>query len=242
MPPAARTRGQEVSQRLLNDIRSGAFAVGAKLPPERELMVRYAVGRNTLREAVQGLAALGLVSVRAGSGTTVLEPDGTPAIAHSVATTTFADRAVDDLLEFRLLLEPDAAAKAAERASTADHSALRQALADYQGAARERSERRADIYDLDVAFHRTVAVAAHNAVYLSVIDTTAQLLRGAMREADRSEGDISLAAEEHAMIAHHILLGDAAAAKSAMAEHIAAGHARRLSAVPKKQGRLSESN
>jgi GntR family transcriptional repressor for pyruvate dehydrogenase complex len=47
------------------------FKPGQKLPPERELMTRHAAGRDTIREAVQGLGALGMLEVKAGFGTTV---------------------------------------------------------------------------------------------------------------------------------------------------------------------------
>jgi GntR family transcriptional repressor for pyruvate dehydrogenase complex len=220
---ASGTWGKAVSQGLISDIQTGVFVQGTKLPPERALMARYSVGRNTLREAVHGLVALGMLEVRAGVGTTVRMVDGAHALDRSVAGALFHEAAVDDLLEFRLLLETDAAARAAERAEAPDHAAIREALADYQDAVRLGTA----IYEKDVAFHRAIANATHNAIYVKVIDTTAQLLIGAMREADRAPGDIAAAAQEHALVAHHILLGDSAAAEHAMRTHILAGNERR---------------
>ena len=63
--------------------------------------------------------------------------------------------------------------------------------------------------------------------YLEVIDMSSQLFMGAMRAADRAPGDVLKAAQEHALIAHHVLLGDAAAASKAMRAHILAGNERR---------------
>lgn len=221
---AHQTLGQEVAERLRSDLVSGVFEPGAKLPPERALMARYSAGRNTVREAVQRLAALGMLEVKAGYGTTVSRPDGRVAIAHSLAGRPLDEAALVDLAEFRLLLEGEAASLAAQRAVPEDLALIREKLAAYQDAVR-RSE---DVYTHDVAFHRAVCAAAHNSFYLQVIDTSSQLFQGAMRAADRAPGDILKAAEEHALIAHYVLLGEAGAARRAMRAHIQAGSERRL--------------
>ena len=221
---AHQTLGQEVAERLRGDLIGGVFKPGEKLPPERELMTRYSAGRNTVREAVQRLVALGMLEVKAGYGTTVSRPDGRVAIAHSLTGRPLDEAALVDLAEFRLLLEGEAASLAAQRATPEDLALIREKLASYQDAVR-RSE---DVYAHDVAFHRAVSSAAHNSFYLQVIDTSSQLFQGAMRAADRAPGDIVKAAEEHALIAHHVLLGDGDAARRAMRAHIQAGHERRL--------------
>jgi GntR family transcriptional repressor for pyruvate dehydrogenase complex len=218
------TLGQQVARRLMHDLNSGAFKQGDKLPTQIELMTRYSAGRNTVREAVQGLVALGLLEVRAGFGTTVCRIDGQAVMARTVSATKLDEAAMNDLLEFRLLLEGEAAALASERAAATDHNAIRAALADYQDAVR-RSE---EVYAQDVAFHRAIADATHNRLYVGVIDTSSQLFQKAMQAADRAPGDIFEAAAEHALIAHHILAGDGESARAAMRDHIVAGNNRRL--------------
>ena len=221
---AHQTLGQEVVERLRGDLTGGVFKPGEKLPPERELMMRYNAGRNTVREAVQGLVALGMLEVKAGHGTTVSRPDGRVAIARSMTDRPLDEAALVDLAEFRLLLEGEAASLAALRATPGDLALIRGKLAAYQDAVR-RSEA---VYPHDVAFHRAVSTAAHNSFYLEVIDMSSQLFQGAMQAADRAPGDVLKAAEEHALIAHHVLLGDADAARKAMRAHILAGNERRL--------------
>lgn len=218
------TLGQEVARRLSQDLNSGVFKQGDKLPTQLELMTRYSAGRNTVREAVQGLVALGLLEVRAGFGTTVCRIDGQAVLARTVSATKLDEVAMDDLLEFRLLLEGEAAALASDRASASDHESIRTALAAYQDAVR-RSEA---VYAHDVAFHRAIADATHNRLYVGVIDTSSQLFQKAMQAADRAPGDIFEAAAEHALVAHHILAGDGDSARTAMRDHIVAGNNRRL--------------
>lgn len=221
---ARQTLGQEVSQRLRQDLIAGVFRPGERLPTERDLMARYSAGRNTVREAVQGLVALGMLEVRAGYGTTVTRVDGRAAIARSVADRPLNEEALRDLVEFRLLVEGEAASLAATRATDEDLTLIRQKLADYQDAIR-RSE---DVYAHDVDFHRAVSAASHNGFYLQVIDTSSLLFQVAMRVADTGPGDIFRAAEEHALISHHVLLGDGEAARKAMQAHILASDQRRL--------------
>ena len=222
----ARTRGQRVAQQLLDDITTGVFEQGSKLPPERELMTRYGVGRNSLREAVQSLVAMGVLDVRAGAGTTVRMIDGSAAITQSFTTAMLQEAASDDILELRVLLEVDAAARAAERANDEELQGIRTTLAAYQDAVR----RNEDLYARDVDFHRAIATGAHNRIYLSVIDTTSQLLERVMRAGHHTSADVRAAATEHALIAHHILLGDAASAASAMRGHLMSSDERRLQA------------
>ena len=59
---------KEVAQRMLDDFSKGQYAVGDRLPAERELAIEYEVSRPTVREAVIALEVQGIVEVRLGSG------------------------------------------------------------------------------------------------------------------------------------------------------------------------------
>jgi len=77
LPPAlpasisATTRYARVAQALLAEISEGRYPVGARLPTEAELEARFRVSRHTVRAAIRHLRDLGLVTARAGIGTTV---------------------------------------------------------------------------------------------------------------------------------------------------------------------------
>jgi DNA-binding FadR family transcriptional regulator len=58
----------DITQRLLREILRGEISAGAKLPPERELAVRFNTNRNTLREALRNLATMNLIAARQGDG------------------------------------------------------------------------------------------------------------------------------------------------------------------------------
>jgi GntR family transcriptional repressor for pyruvate dehydrogenase complex len=210
------TRGQEVLERLRADLNGEEFKPGDRIPTERELMVRYSAGRNTVREAVQSLVALGRLEVKAGFGTTVTGSDGRTALAQSLGEVDMDESALQDMLDFRLVFEGETASLAAQIATDEELAEIRKSLAGYQDAVR----RNEDVYDKDVAFHRAIAAASHNSIYTQAIDLGFPALRKWMRDSDREPSDLATAAAEHSLVAHYIAIGDANAAKDAMRLHI----------------------
>jgi DNA-binding GntR family transcriptional regulator len=82
-----------VSQTLLDDIAQGRYAVGERLPGEAELEKRFGVSRQTVRQAIRHLRELGLVTARAGVGTTVMARESLPRTALAV-------NSIPELLQF----------------------------------------------------------------------------------------------------------------------------------------------
>lgn len=70
-PPARRRLHEDVADQLRDAILDGHYAVGQKLPPERELADEFQVNRTSVREAIKVLEGVGLVRVRQGDGVTV---------------------------------------------------------------------------------------------------------------------------------------------------------------------------
>ncbi|TXG93407.1 MAG: GntR family transcriptional regulator, partial [Rhodocyclaceae bacterium] len=151
-----------VAASLEKRILEGSLKPGDRLPPERELATELGVSRPSLREAIQKLASKGMLQSRQGGGTFV-----TAALEKS-----FFDPWQDmmgsypnlreDMLEFRRMLEGQAAEWAAERATEADLQRLEQAFAAMTEAfAGDDLERRSTT---DIAFHQAVGEAAHNAL------------------------------------------------------------------------------
>ena len=152
----ADTIADELEMRILD----GSLKTGDRLSPERKLALELGVSRPSLREAMQKMVSKGLLTTRHGGGTFVTDR----LVAY------FADPWQDmfkghpllhrDILEFRQMLEGQAAALAAERATDADISAL-----DAAHAALETAYAGDDIgacIEADVVFHQAIAQAAHN--------------------------------------------------------------------------------
>src|SRR5574343_1931678 len=149
-----------VASTLERRILEGSLKAGDRLPPERELAAELGVSRPSLREAIQKLASKGMLQSRQGGGTYVTD----------ALETSFSDpwqemlgnypNLREDMLEFRRMLESQAAEWAAERATEADLVRLDQTFASLMPAlATDDTDLR---WDADIAFHQAVGDAAHN--------------------------------------------------------------------------------
>ena len=128
---------QQFADQLRGMINRGEYPPGSYLPPERELSQQFGVSRTSLREALIALETVGLVRVRVGDGVSVVGPEAPTAEPSAPASDRVLDRAryrnpwvldpelgiVADfdaeippfsLLQARRLVEPEAAALAAE--------------------------------------------------------------------------------------------------------------------------------
>ena len=151
-----------VAASLERRILEGSLKSGDRLPPERELATEFGVSRPSLREAIQKLASKGMVQSRQGGGTYVT----------NALEATFFDPWQDmmgshpnlreDMLEFRRMLEGQAAEWAAERATEADLTRLGQRFSALNASfSNENMDQRSEA---DIAFHQAVGEAAHNAL------------------------------------------------------------------------------
>jgi DNA-binding FadR family transcriptional regulator len=156
-----RAKAGGVEEELRARIAGGAWAVGARVPSERQLADEFGVARNTVRKALASLAEAGLISATIGRGTFVANaiPPGLSLALRQAARPI----APFDAIEVRLLLEPPAAALAATRASSSDYAALDRALqGSFAAEGYEEFER------WDAALHSAVIAASRNAFLIDL--------------------------------------------------------------------------
>src|SRR5207247_1971911 len=118
----------------------GALSRGARMPPERELAKMFGVSRNSLRQALKVLQVMGLVQQRTGYGTYLsLEPS--QILREPMRFLLLVDPVSHaELLEVRLIMEPELAAKAAERATLADLLEMQACLERMEQAGEDREK------------------------------------------------------------------------------------------------------
>lgn len=150
--------------RLRQQITSGAWDVGTRIPAEPELAELIGVGRNTVREAVQSLVHAGMLERRQGSGTYVISSSelGT-AMGRQIAGAHQRD-----VLEVRRSLEVEVARLAALRRTEEQVVELR-ALRDSRSEALASGDLERMV-ETDLRLHRTLAQAAHNPVLLALYE------------------------------------------------------------------------
>jgi GntR family transcriptional regulator, transcriptional repressor for pyruvate dehydrogenase complex len=197
-------------------IQRGDYAVGTRLPAERELASRLEVSRPSVREALIALEVEGFVEVRPGSGIHVIAHKRA-ASARRIAASTFGPF---EVIRARQLIEGELAALAAERADKAQVAALRESIAAMK---RDIAAAVAPVRG-DRLFHIGIAQAADNGPLLR---TVAELFDerhnpvfeqlGQHFENGRSWRKAVL---EHQAVVAAIAKGDADAARLAMHLHL----------------------
>jgi len=205
-------------ERIRELIATGEWGPGTRLPRENDLARQLGISRNSLREAVRALSLTRVLEVRQGDGTYVssLEPDELlePTLSN---THLLRGRTVLELFEVRRILEPHAAAVAAERGGSEVIAALRQEL-DRMYAAEDRAEQ---LIEADAAFHDVIASAPGNGVLRALLRSlSTTTARARLWHGIAERGALDLAREEHARIFVAIAAGDQEQARAAALLHI----------------------
>lgn len=148
-------------------IQTGELAEGAQLPTERELALSFGVARNTVRQALDRLEDDGILVRQVGRGTFVRRAPERPAAEAPapLQAVTLSQRMREsspaDLMEVRLIIEPQSAALAANRASSNDIERIREAL-----RASISARGLAEFEHWDAQLHLRVFEATKNAVLI----------------------------------------------------------------------------
>jgi GntR family transcriptional repressor for pyruvate dehydrogenase complex len=189
---------------------------GDKLPSERELAEMLQVSRSSIRDAIRGLELMGLVEPRQGAGTIVRGLSAESLLNPFASALKHRQELVSELLDFRKMLEPPLAARAATHASPEEISEMQEIL---QRQEQKLSDGEAAIAE-DAEFHYSVALASGNSVVLKLLDMVMDLLRDTRERSLQLEGRPQKSLAGHRRILAAIKRHDAEAAKAAMRRHI----------------------
>lgn len=214
--------GQTIDYAPVNRIREFILASGLgrddRLPPERELAKRLDTTRSSLRQALAVLEITGEIVRHVGRGTFVKSVGGDPAALSEFAAVTSMTNPFD-VVDARLVIEPQIAYRAALRARKTDHWEIERILKEGE-AIRDpvAAQKKGD------ALHRAFAIATHNPLLLAVFDSVyrvraatswGQLLPNMM-----SPEHLSELWRQHRQIAQSVIDRDASAAERHMREHV----------------------
>jgi GntR family transcriptional repressor for pyruvate dehydrogenase complex len=189
---------------------------GDKLPSERELAELLQVSRSSIRDAIRGLELMGLVEPRQGAGTIVREISADTLVNPFANALKHRQALVSELLDFRKMLEPSLAARAATHASS-DEIAEMEEILHRQEVKLLRDE---TTIAEDAEFHYAIALASGNSVVLKVLDILMDLLRDTRERSLQVDGRPKKSLAGHRRILAAIKRQDGEAAKAAMRRHI----------------------
>lgn len=213
----ARRLYEQIAQRLAEAIHDGKYAIGQRLPSERELAHTFKISRPTVREAIIALELDELVEVRLGSGVYVknrVPPAG---------QTGVKDIGPFELLEARRAIEGEACALAALRIEDAHIEALTELIEEMRADNSQNEIRMSE--DADRRFHELIATCTQNSAIIAAV----QMLWDARQRSPQShrlddqgrERGLKPPIEEHTAIVRALKRRDPDAARAAMHKHLA---------------------
>lgn len=211
---------QEVEQRLLERIRSGEIGPGQQLPSERELMEHFGVGRPAVREALQSLERSGIVEIAHGERARVVLPTADSLIEQIAGGARHLLRmqpgTLEHLKDARLFLETGLARLAAQRATDADITRLRQRLDEHRQALDQL-----DLFvERDMAFHREIAAISGNPIFPAIVEALFRWAGEYYQAIVRAPGMENVTLAEHQRLLDAITRRDPEAAGQAMHDHL----------------------
>jgi len=205
----------QVAHDLGRRILSGLVKPGELLPSETELSQRLGVSRTALREAIKVLAGKGLIESRPKTGTRVrpreswnfLDPD----VLSWACASSSPEQYVDAIYELRRVIEPAAAALAAERATLEDVARMDKAIEAMEAA----GSNLAAVIGPEQAFHRAILQATGNEMFRSLGNIVEMALTIALRVTMANPAAFKHSLPLHKTMLKAIRRGDGAAARKA---------------------------
>jgi GntR family transcriptional repressor for pyruvate dehydrogenase complex len=207
-----------VFEALHEMIATGRFPRGQKLPPQDELARQLGVSRNTLREAVNKLSAMGLLISRQGVGT-VVEPPSPGGYLTALSGQFLLDPlSVREFIEARICIERSTVRLAVEHALPKDIRRIRSILKEQRNAL-ERADG-AEFTRHDTAFHFTLAEVSGNRVLHKFLETIQDMLQRFIGEVAQLPGAVEDAFAFHTRVAQAITAKDPDMAERQIVLHL----------------------
>ncbi|QQE74391.1 FadR family transcriptional regulator [Brevibacillus composti] len=167
---------QIISRQLLQDIESGKYPAGSKLPTEMELAAQFGVSRIPIREALSVLRAAGVITSRQGGGSFV-EERADNGILNKLTIENEDAELIKHLFEMRKVLEPEAAYLAAQRRTNEHLERMWNAL---HWLEEELADANKISLEADLEFHRTMFLATQNPVMIQAMENLSSLYERAL--------------------------------------------------------------
>eukprot|EP01037_Dinobryon_pediforme_P011901 gene11901-11993_t len=219
-PIIRRKLSDEVFDRLKALITSGELQPGDAIPSERDLMERFGVGRPAIREGMQQLSSLGLLTISHGERARVRQPTA-KSMFHQLDTAAHfmlsnSASSLEHLKQVRRFFELGMVRQAAENATPADIDKL-QAILEQQ---RQNIGNPENFINADMRLHMQIAAMSGNPLFEAISDAMLGWLKRYHTEMLIWTGKEQYTLAEHTKIIDSIARNDPEAAEKAMIQHL----------------------
>jgi GntR family transcriptional repressor for pyruvate dehydrogenase complex len=173
-------------------IAEGKWRPGEKIPPESDLCQLFDVARSTVREALKALAFVGVLKMRHGDGTYVME-GASQLLERAVRRELGSAQSIDDLCEARVALESELVSLCAQRASEEELQGLESLCHEMEMCA-SVPER---FHQLDLEFHLAIARGSKSRILAGLLVTIRELLGELIKKSQEVPHARELACTHH---------------------------------------------
>lgn len=215
--PIAKTGVSEVLvDQLLGFVAAGQLKPGDKLPPERDLAMRFAVSRPTVREALRALSVIGVIEIRHGGGAFVSALKADDLLGPLNFFLNLSEVSVEKLYDARRLIEGEICALAASRATEENLTILAELIEKQEAAIKDSA-----LYlDLDSQFHEHLGEISDNPFLLRAAKSLNVLGVEFRKTAVTIKSMLSRSISDHKKILSALKAKDPEAARVAMVAHM----------------------
>lgn len=219
LPVERQSLASVVIDRLAEFIRMQRLGPGDLLPSQHDLAGQLGVSRPVLREALQGLASLGMVEIRPGSGVYVRDPGSASGTIGLIEIVTH--EMAMEVLEARMVVEVEMAGLAATRANTDDFARLDKVLSRLKRA----SARKQATAQITSDFHRALARSCHNTMLYRMGQSLAKARVAQGVRVEETLPDVAVGEyESHLRLRDAVASGDPEIARQEMRRHLEIAH------------------
>ncbi|MEA4889955.1 MAG: FadR/GntR family transcriptional regulator [Clostridiaceae bacterium] len=214
---------QSVIEQFIGLLGSGQIKSGDRLPPERILAEKFKVSRASIREAFRAMEVIGIIDVRAGGGSYVTDLNIVPFITTIAPLFWRTVSREEDLLDFRRLLETEAARLAAARGNPEHIDRLEDAVQQMRVSLRQANLEMGE--EADIRFHKLLFLCSENEILIKAGECVSCLLENSVRlgraRIMKTAAQAEILLEQHEQILDRIRQGDSQQAALAMEDHLA---------------------
>jgi GntR family transcriptional repressor for pyruvate dehydrogenase complex len=230
-PVSRATLPQEIVKALTDLIMRRVWKPGDLIPSEKELAIRFQVGRSTIREAVKSLVVLGVLEARAGEGSFVREPTSELLSGGFRWGLLLSEGNLDDFVDVRVLIEVECARRAAANRTGDLVSQLYAAIEEMRAEPMDHNT----FMESDTRFHLAIAHAARNPIFETVGSTIQSIVRIWYPKTYYIPETKGRTIAEHRAIADGVASGHLDASGRAMRAHIVAASRRLRTLLPPRE-------
>lgn len=190
----------EIIKRITDSLKREDLKPGDKIPTEVELMESLGVGRNSVREAIKMLSAMGVLEVKRGSGTFVATKVS-PAIFNPLIFSLIIEpKSNEDLYELRVMYDGMVLMIAIDKATNEDIIAIEEVLNKAKDLLQKRQGTIEEFVQLDVDFHLEILKATHNPLIECIGKTIIELFPKYIKKSLSQKNGIKRSVDNHGSI------------------------------------------